>query len=119
MDSNDAGRQVKVVILNSLRDEILKRLKGDAPKVYDLIEQLTRNHHKGKVIGHAGGCSIRELKYNSFRLYYIISLHKLILFDAGALRELLVEFIAMSKKHDQQHVINQITTMLESLDDSS
>ncbi len=104
---------IRIIILNSLRDEIWKTFKRDSMKVYALIATLERNPNRGKVLGHAGGMSLRELRYKGYRFYFIVDGHKLILFNAGKIRELLIRFIKMSKKDNQQSTIDEIKRMLE------
>lgn len=106
---------IKIIILNSLRDQIYKTFKKDSVKVYKLLRSLKQNPGKGKVLGHAGDISIRELKYRSYRFYYIINANRLILFCSKKIEELLIEFIAMSKKNNQQEVIDEIKAMLKLL----
>ena len=107
---------IKIIILKSLRDEILKTFKKGSLKIYSLIEELKQNPNKGRVLGHVGSMSIREIRYKSFRLYYIIDGHQLNLFNKELIKELLIRFIAMSKKNDQQKTIDGIKQMLEILE---
>ncbi|MAE42236.1 hypothetical protein CMO93_00570 [Candidatus Woesearchaeota archaeon] len=104
---------IKIEILNDLRYEIFKTFKKDSLKVYNLIEELKENPNKGKVLGHVGNISIRELKYKSFRFYFILDGHKLNLFNKNKLEELLIKFIEMSKKHNQQKTIEKIKEILK------
>jgi len=84
-------------------------------KIYALIERLESNPQKGNVLGHIGTMSIRELKYKSFRFYFIVDGHKLILFNKGKIKELLIRFIRMSKKNNQQKTIEEIKTILQTI----
>ena len=104
---------IRIVILNSLRDEIFKIFKKDALKIYGLIDKLKVNPNQGKVLGHVGNMSIRELRYGSFRFYYIIDGNKLRLFNQSKIEDLLIQFIAMSKKNDQQRTIAEIRELLK------
>jgi len=106
---------IKIIILNTLRDEIYKTFKNDSLKIYALIERLESNPQKGNVLGHIGTMSIRELKYKSFRFYFIVDGHKLILFNKGKIKELLIRFIRMSKKNNQQKTIEEIKTILQTI----
>lgn len=107
---------IRIEIPLSLRNEIFRTFKKESLKVYSLIKQLKRTPNKGKVLGHVGNNSIRELKYKSFRFYYIINGPKLILFNSGKLSELLIRFIKMSKKNNQQKTINDIKQILKFID---
>ena len=107
---------IQIVILNSLRNDIYKTFKKGALKIYALIEKLKVNPNQGKVLGHVGSMSIRELRYTSFRFYYILDGNKLRLFNQSKIRELLIQFIAMSKKNDQQKTIREIYELIERVD---
>jgi len=102
----------KVIIVNSLFKEIQKKFKGETHKIIDLMETLEKNPKKGKLLGNVGGIVIKEFKYKSFRFYFITDGHKLKLFDAQSLTEILIRFVRMSDKKDQQKVINEIRDVL-------
>ncbi len=106
---------IKIIILNSLRNEIFKKFKKDSNKIYTLIDELKSNPNKGKILGHIGNISIRELKYKTFRFYFILDGYKLNLFNKDKLEELLIKFIAMSKKNNQQKTVDGIKSILETL----
>ncbi|MGV8150314.1 MAG: hypothetical protein ACP5NV_01160 [Candidatus Woesearchaeota archaeon] len=106
---------IKIIILNKLRDEIYKNFKKDSLKIYSLIEQLNSSPEKGKILGHVGNMSIRELKYKDYRFYFIVDGHKLYLFSKGQIEELLVRFVRMSKKNNQQKTIDEIKKILEKI----
>lgn len=106
---------IKIIIINSLRDEIFRIFKQESLKIYSLIRGLEQNPNKGKVLGHVGSISIRELKYKSFRFYYILDGHKLDMFNRDKLKELLIKFIRMSKKNNQQKTIGEINTLLKAI----
>jgi len=105
----------KVIIVNSLFKEIQKKFKGETHKIIDLMETLKKNPKKGKLIGNVGGIIIKELKYKSFRFYFITDGHKLKLFDTESLTEILIRFVRMSHKKDQQKVINEIKDVLRKI----
>ena len=73
---------------------------------------LEQNPHKGKLIGSVGGIVIKELKYKSFRFYFITDGHKLKIMDKIHLVDLLIRFVRMSDKKDQQETINEIKKIL-------
>lgn len=104
---------IKIIVLGTLKNEIFKTFKKDSLKVYFLIEELKTNPNKGKILGHVGSISIRELKYKSYRFYFILDGHKLNLFNKKLIKELLIRFIKMSKKHNQQKVIDDIKKILK------
>ncbi len=106
----------KVEIVQSLLDEIKKKFKGESHKIIDLLEILGENPHKGKEVGHVGGIAIKELKYSSFRFYFIVEEHKLKVFSREELTDLLIRFVRMSDKREQQKVIDEIKSVLRNLD---
>lgn len=102
----------KVEIIRPLFDEIEKKFKGEAHKILDLIESLEGNPHKGKFLGNIGGIVIKEIKYESFRFYFITDGYKLKFFNEENLTDLLIRFVRMSDKKHQQETINEIRTIL-------
>ena len=81
-----------------------------------MIEELKSNPNKGKILGHVGNISIRELRYKSFRFYFILDQFKLNLFAKDDIKELLIKFIEMSKKNNQQKTIENIKNILKQVD---
>ncbi len=102
----------KVQIVNSLFKEIEKKFKGEAHEVIDLLETLENNPHKGKTLGNVGGIVIKELRYNSFRFYFITDGNVLKVMDQEKLVNLLITFVRMSDKKDQQQTIEEIKKIL-------
>lgn len=102
----------KVEIVNSLFEEIQKKFKGESHEVIDLLESLETNPKKGKSLGSVGGLLIKEIRYKSFRFYFITDGHKLKFFDEQSLEELLIKFVRMSDKKEQQRVIDEIKLIL-------
>ena len=102
----------KVEIIHSLAKEIQKKFKEESHKIISLLRNLEKNPKKGKLLGHVGGIVIKELKYKSFRFYFITDGHKLKLFDEQSLTEILIRFVRMSNKKEQQKVINEIRDVL-------
>lgn len=102
----------KVEIICSLFNEIKKKFKGEAHKIIDLIESLEKNPKKGKLLGSVGGIVIKEIKYKSFRFYFVTDGYKLKFFDKENLTDLLMRFVRMSDKKHQQQTINEIKKIL-------
>ena len=102
----------KVEIVRSLFEEIQKKFKGEAHTIIDLMESLETNPKKGKELGHAGGIVIKELKYKSFRFYFITDGYRLKIMDKKLLADLLIRFVRMSDKNNQQKTINEIRKIL-------
>ena len=107
----------KVKIAPSLFNEIQSKFKGESHKIIDLLETLEKSPLKGKIVGQIGGILIKELKYKNFRFYFIVDGHKLKVLGFGELRELLIHFVRMSNKKDQQKVINEIRNVLRKIGD--
>lgn len=102
----------KVEIVHSLFEEIQKKFKGEAHEIIDLIESLEISPLKGKLLGRVGGIVIKEIRYKSFRFYFITDGYKLKFFDEQNLADLLIRFIRMSDKNDQQKTIDEIRRIL-------
>jgi hypothetical protein len=102
----------KVEIVLSLFEEIQKKFKGESHKVIDLMETLESNPNKGKLLGQVSGMAIKELKYKNFRFYFITDGYKLKIMDESNLVDLLIRFVRMSDKKDQQQTINEIRNIL-------
>ncbi len=102
----------KIEIVESLFEEIEKKFKKDADHVFDLIEELEENPHKGKLLGTVGGVVIKEIKYEGFRFYFITEGFKLQCMKQEDLTDLLLKFVRMSDKKHQQETINEIKHVL-------
>ena len=60
------------MILRSLVLNIKKKFsKSEANKIIDLLYTLKETPTKGKLLGSVGGIVIKELKYKSFRFYFL------------------------------------------------
>ncbi len=103
---------VKVEITRNLFEEIEKRFKRGADKIYNLIYSLKDNPRKGKTLSNVGDILIKEIKYRNFRFYFILDGQKLKFFEAEELTDLLLRFIRMSDKKHQQKTINEIKEVL-------
>jgi len=102
----------KVEIIVSLLEEIQKKFKGESHKIIDLLEKLENNPKKGRLLGNIGGVAIKELKYKTFRFYFITDGHRLKVIDESKLTDLLIRFVRMSDKKQQQETINEIRRIL-------
>ena len=103
---------VEVIIPSYLEQEINKKFKGESVSVFELMYSLKDNSNKGKLLGTVGGIIIKEIKYKSFRFYFITDGYKLKLINQGELTNLLIKFVRMSDKKDQQKTINEIRNVL-------
>ncbi|MBU0976785.1 MAG: hypothetical protein KKD18_00030, partial [Nanoarchaeota archaeon] len=95
------------------KDEILRKFKGESKKIFKLMHSLEESPQKGRLLGQVGGIVIKELKYGSFRFYFITDGQKLKIVDKSHLIELLIKFVRMSDKKDQQQTINEIKKILQ------
>lgn len=102
----------KVVIAETLKNEILKKFKEESKAIFRQMYSLQENPNKGKLLGSVGGIVIKELKYKNFRFYFITDGYKLKLMNESNLVDLLIRFVRMSDKKDQQKTINEIKKIL-------
>lgn len=102
----------RVEILETLYLEIEKKFKKEGHKILNLIHSLEENPKKGKELGSVGGIVIKEIKYKSFRFYFIADGYKLKFLSKEELTDLLLRFVRMSNKKQQQETIDEIKNIL-------
>ncbi|GBE19875.1 MAG TPA: hypothetical protein ENG87_05260 [Candidatus Pacearchaeota archaeon] len=102
----------KVIVTKSLENSINKKFKEESVKIFELIYSLKDNPKKGKPMGQVGGILIKELRYKSFRFYFITDGYKLKLLDINEITDILIKFVRMSDKKDQQKAIDEIKVIL-------
>jgi len=102
----------KVEIIDSLAKKIKNKFKAQSHKIISLLRTLEKNPKKGKLLGIVGGIVIKEVRYKSFRFYFITDGYKLKFFDKDSLTEMLIRFVRMSDKKSQQKTINEIKKIL-------
>lgn len=102
----------RVEIVRSLAKEIEKKFKEQSREIISLLRSLEKDPYKGKPVGRIGGLSIKELKYETFRFYFILEENKLKVFSKEELVDLLIRFVRMSNKKNQQKTINEIKQIL-------
>ena|SRR3989338_8186174 len=102
----------KVEIVESLYEEIVKKFKQKAWDIIDLMQELEGSPKKGKMLGTVGGIVIKELKYESFRFYFVADGFKLKFLKEEELTDLLIRFVRMSDKKHQQKTIDEIKQIL-------
>lgn len=105
----------KVIITDSLEQEIQKKFKQESVEILSLMLTLEENPKKGKDIGAIGAIAIKELKYGTFRFYFIVDRFKVKFLKVEELKDLIIKFVRMSGKNDQQKVINEIKYVLQTL----
>ena len=102
----------RVEIIKTLKNEILKKFKGESKKIFRIMKSLEENPKKGKTLGNIAGISVKELKYKNFRFYFITDGFKLKVLSKEELTNLLLKFVRMSDKKNQQKTINEIRQIL-------
>ena len=105
----------KVEILEDLYEKIEKKFGGNADKVFALIKSLEENPKKGKELGNVAGIVIKEIRYESYRFYFITDGFKLKMLQKEELNDLLIKFVRMSDKKTQQKTIDEIKDILRML----
>ncbi|MEK6893794.1 MAG: hypothetical protein AABX07_06365 [Nanoarchaeota archaeon] len=103
---------VQVTIIETLKDEIMKKFKEESKIIFRQMYSLAESPRKGKLLGQVGGIVIKELRYKNFRFYFITDGHKLKIMDESKLIDLLIRFVRMSDKKDQQQTIDEIRKIL-------
>jgi hypothetical protein len=78
---------------------------------------LEENPHKGKPVGQVSGIVIKEIKYENYRFYFITDGFKIKMLQKEELNDLLIKFVRMSDKKDQQKVIDEIKKILRNIGD--
>ncbi len=102
----------KVIVTKKLEEEINKKFKKDSIEIFKLIYSLEQSPLKGKIVGQISGIVIKEIKYEGYRFYFITDGFKIKLLEKGELTDLLIKFVRMSDKKDQQKVIDSIKEIL-------
>ncbi len=105
----------KVIITDSLLEEIKKKFKEESHEVIDLLETLEDNPKKGKFLGQVGNVAIKEIKYKSFRFYFVADNYKIKFLDISELEDIIIKFVGMSDKKHQQETIEEIKRVLRLL----
>lgn len=100
------------MIAESLKNEVLKKFKKESKKIFKQMYSLEGNPNKGRVLGNVGGVVIKEIRYESFRFYFIINGEKLKIMDKSILTNLLIRFVRMSDKNHQKETIDEIKKIL-------
>lgn len=103
---------IRVIITKSLEEEINRLFKKESLEIFDLMYSLKESPFKGKIVGQVSGIIIKELKHESYRFYFITDGYKIKLLQKGEIEDLLMKFVRMSGKKDQQKVIGEIKVIL-------
>ncbi len=104
-----------VIVTESLFRVIHKKFSyAQAQQIIDIFESLENNPRKGKKLSSVGGILIKEVKFSTFRFYCITDGHILKFGTEDELASLIIKFVRMSDKKDQQKIIDEIKTTLYS-----
>ncbi len=104
-----------VIITQKLEEEVNKKFKRESVEIFSLLRTLEDNPKKGKEVGVIGTILIKEIKYNKFRFYFITDGYKVKILKSDQLKDLLIKFVRMSEKKDQQKTIDEIKHVLRNL----
>jgi len=97
-------------------DELKKKFsEQEGNKILNLLETLEENPYKGKELFHSGKTLLKEIRYEKFRFYFITDGYKIKFLKATELEDLVLKFVRMSDKKDQQKIIEEIKHVLRSL----
>jgi len=105
----------KVIFTKKLEDEINKVFKKESTKIFESMRELENNPYKGKPLGQVGGILIKEIRYESYRFYFITDGFKLKMLQKEELSDLLIKFVRMSDKKAQQKTIDEIKNVLRKI----
>ena len=106
----------KVIISKPLFRTIEKTFsRYEAHKIIDKLESLEDNPHKGKTLSNIGGVVVKEIKYKQFKFYFLTDGNILKFGTEDELAQLLIKFVRMSEKKDQQKQIKSIKDVLLSM----
>ena len=113
--SQSKEKMAKVVITPFLEEEINKKFKHKAVEIISLMQSLEENPYRGKDISAVGKILIKELRYEKYRFYFVTDGYKIKFLKTTELKDLIIKFVRMSEKIDQQKVIDEIKTVLRKL----
>ena len=106
---------VEVVIDDSLKKQVYKKFKEESVQIFKAMMRLEEESHKGKLLATVSNIHIKELKCKSFRFYFLTDGHVLKFGNEEEITNLLIKFVRMSDKKNQQKVINEIKEVLDNL----
>jgi len=79
------------------------------------MNEMEKHPQKGKPVGHLSDIVVKEIKYEKFRFYFITNSYILKFGTEDELATLLIKFVKMSEKKNQQRTINDIKRILNTL----
>jgi hypothetical protein len=105
----------RIIITDKLADEVNKKFKKESIEIFGLMKSLEEHPFKGKIVGQVSGIIIKELRYKTYRFYFIADGFAIKFIEKNELDDLLIKFVRMSDKKTQQKVIDEIKYILRSL----
>ena len=105
----------KVIITRDLEKQINRIFKANSVDIFSLMFNLEDYPKKGKEVGVVGNIVVKEIKYQKFRFYFVTDRFKVKFLSANKLFDLLIKFVRMSEKKDQQKTIDEIKIILRKL----
>lgn len=105
----------RVIITKKLEEDVNRKFKLESVEIFSLMLTLEKNPKKGNSVGVIGDMAIRELRYKKFRFYFLTDNYKIKFLSAEDLKDLIIKFVRMSEKKDQQKVIDEIKIILRNL----
>jgi hypothetical protein len=91
--------------------QFIKELKKHSSKseAKNLVKKLAlTSPSEGDFVALIANIVIREKRLKSFRFYFIVQDTKKHVLTKEELRDLIIKFVALSKKNNQQQVINKL-----------
>lgn len=105
---------IKIKVSPVLVKKIKKTFKTKSKKVFRAMNELNEHPNKGKLIASIGLVELRELKYeNVFHLYFFTNEQLVKVLDEDELQAILIKFVEMSKKKEQQEIIDMLKVDLK------
>lgn len=89
--------------------------KKELRELKQLFLSLQENPYQGDLLYAFGNFVLKEKKYKTFRFYFLHSRKLLIIKDVDELKDEIIRFIEMSKKNDQQRIIDKLKGMMKRL----
>jgi len=105
----------RVIITKELEEKINKKFKKESIDIFKHMNSLKDSPKKGKAVGQVSGIVIKELKYGTFRFYFVTDGYKIKFLSDFELEDLVIKFVRMSDKKSQKLVIDEIKSVLRSL----
>ncbi|MBD3313835.1 hypothetical protein GF345_05315 [Candidatus Woesearchaeota archaeon] len=102
----------KVIITSDLEKQINRAFKAESVEIFSLMSALKDNPKKGKEVCAVGNVIVKEIRYKKYGFYFIADRYKIKFLLSSELKDLLIKFVRMSGKKNQQKVIDEIKDVL-------